>query len=134
MPDSTQPQCTLPLPFPDDPLERTVLVILRRMAIHGLRDARASWLAIEHFGLSFRQPLVLLRCYMHELASVSNRSIRIAPCCAPGMTRDEGLLMAALGAPALDLLETLTDADDVSRVMTTACAVRKALMEPGDAG
>src|SRR3569833_4568952 len=86
----------LPLPLPIGNTERAALVILRRMAAHGFRDAAATMLAIDTFGTGFRRVLVLLRAYMVELARGANRTISLAPCCALRMTRDEGLMMNAL--------------------------------------
>ena len=86
----------LPLPLPPGRAERAVLVILRRMAAHGFRDASATMLALETFGTDFRRVLVLLRAFMVELARASQRTIRLAPCCALRMTEDEGLVMEAL--------------------------------------
>jgi hypothetical protein len=86
----------LPLPLPPGRAERAVLVILRRMAAHGFRDASATMLALETFGTDFRRVLVLLRAFMVELARCSSRTIQLAPCCAMRMTADEGLLMETL--------------------------------------
>jgi hypothetical protein len=86
----------LPLPLPPGRAERAVLVILRRMAAHGFRDAAATMLALETFGTDFRRVLVLLRAFMVELARASHRTIQLAPCCALRMTEDEGLIMETL--------------------------------------
>lgn len=86
----------LPLPLPPGRAERAVLVIVRRMAAHGFRDAAATMLALETFGTDFRRVLVLLRAFMVELARCSSRTISLAPCCAMRMTGDEGLLMEVL--------------------------------------
>ena len=133
MSDAHSHRCALPLMLPEDRDERLLLVLLRRMAIHGLHDARASWMALENYGIGFRKPLVLMRCFLHELASASQRNIRLAPCCAPRMTRDEGLMLAAIDLPSLDGLEALTDAGDVSRVMSAAHALRGELVRAASA-
>lgn len=86
----------LPLPLPAERTGRMVLVAMRRMAAHGIRDAHAAWLMLDLFGARFRRPLVLLRAFMLEFAQASHRPIRIAPCCSLRMTRDEGLLIDAL--------------------------------------
>lgn len=127
MSEPVSPRCRLPVPYPSSPLEQTMLVLLRRMAIHGLHDAGATMVAIDRFGTGFRKPLVLLRCFLLELATASKRSIAIAPCCAPRMTRDEALMIEAIGNPALDLLAALTDADNVGRAMSAAHALRHEL-------
>jgi hypothetical protein len=86
----------LPLPLPPGRAERAALVILRRMAAHGFRDASATMLALDTFGIDFRRVMVLLRAFMVELARCSSRTIQLAPCCAMRMTEDEGLMMEAL--------------------------------------
>lgn len=86
----------LPLPAPHDPLERLLLIAMRRMGAHGLHDAWAALLLLDRFGLHFRRPLVLLRAYVMELARTSQRQIVLAPCCAGRMTEDEGRMVAAL--------------------------------------
>lgn len=86
----------LPLPLPDRRSERHVLVAMRRMATHGIRDAHAAMLMLDLFGGRFRRPLVLLRAFMLEFARASQRSIKIAPCCSLRMTTDEGQLIEAL--------------------------------------
>lgn len=93
----------LPLPLPDDGTERIVLIALRRMAAHGIRDASAAWLMLDRFGARFRRPLVLLRAFMVELAQSSQRAIKIAPCCAMRMTEDEGLILSVLRQARSDL-------------------------------
>lgn len=101
----------LPLPLPEGRVERVVLICIRRMAAHGIRDAQAALIAIDTFGVNFRRPLVLMRAYIVELAQISQRSIKIAPCCAMRMTRDEGLILAALNLAGSDLAaanQTLT--------------------------
>ncbi|WP_379551064.1 DUF6628 family protein [Qipengyuania sp. DGS5-3] len=111
---------SLPLPLPDCPIERGVLVIARRTAIHGLQDAEASFLAIRIFKTRFRRPLALIRCLVHEIAAASKRSIKIAPCCTPGMTLDEGLLLGAICGDGLPSLLGLTDNDDCGSTLPVA--------------
>jgi hypothetical protein len=93
---ASETAAVLPLPLPPGRAERAVLVILRRMAAHGFRDAAATMLALETFGTDFRRVLVLLRAFMVELARASRRTIQLAPCCALRMTADEGLVMETL--------------------------------------
>ena len=88
----------LELPLPARRHQTLGLVILRRMAGHGLHDARATMLALDAGGTDFRKLLVLARALIVDLARTSQRRILLAPCCAAGMTRDEGLLMALIGA------------------------------------
>jgi len=86
----------LPLPLPADPTMRAILVAIRRMAAHGIRDANAASMMVGHFGLRFRMPLALVRALVIEIARCSRRSIALAPCCAMRMTEDEGLILSAL--------------------------------------
>lgn len=123
----------LPLPLPIGNAERAALVILRRMAAHGFRDAAATMLAIETFGTGFRRVLVLLRAYMVELARGSNRTISLAPCCAMRMTRDEGLMMNALAMAREDTesaarsLRLLSHSQHVGEPLSVAHMVNRAL-------
>lgn len=135
MPEPAETREILPLPLPADRAARAALVILRRMAAHGFRDAAATMLAIETFGTGFRRVLVLLRAYMVELARGSNRTIALAPCCAMRMTDDEGLLMQAL-ALARDDAETaarclrlLTRSSQVGEPLSVACMVNRSLRQ-----
>lgn len=125
------------LPMPDHSTDRNVLVMIRRMAAHGLRDANAAMIGMNHFGNGFRQPLVLLRCYVAEVARASQRSIQIANCCAPRMTRDEGLMLETLAlssrAPerAIRNLQELTGSETPSRALTVAQGLNAALHNGG---
>lgn len=127
----------LPLPLPDGRTERILLVMLRRMAAHGIRDASAAWLALDNFGVQFRRPLVLMRSLMVELAQCSHRTIRIAPCCAMQMTRDEGLLMEALNAGgnhasrAGPALCALSGGPDICETLSLTSALNAALADMG---
>ena len=95
--------CLLPLPLPDDRIERSVLFAVRRMAAHGVRDVSAAWLILDLFSTGFRRPLVLLRAFMLELAHTATAPIRVAPCCAPRMTEHEGLIMLTLFGASEDM-------------------------------
>lgn len=88
--------CALPLPLPVGRDEQVLLLLFRRMAIHGLRDARASMLALDQFGSGFLRRLHLVRAFMHGLARHAQEPLTVAPCCAPRMTRHEGLVVAAM--------------------------------------
>ncbi len=137
----------MPAPYPDDvpvlyPLpdaqhDRIVLKLIRRMGAHGLHDAWASWIAVQHFGAAFRQPLTLLRCFMRELALASHRPIHIASCCAPRMTRDEALMLEALALSASRphrsrlYIRHVTDLGATARVWTVAAAFHNALANIG---
>jgi len=131
---STQP---LLLPMPDPCTDRTMIIIIRRVGGHGTRDAQASMLALRHFGQSFRQILVLARCYITEIAHASQRNIMIANCCAPKMTRDEALLLETIALSqkhpdrtARNLSE-LTAGGAGQRVATVARALNNALENHG---
>lgn len=125
----------LPLPLPEGRVERIVLVCIRRMAAHGIRDAQAALIAIDTFGVNFRRPLVLMRAYILELAQISQRSIKIAPCCAMRMTKDEGLIIAALSLAGSDLaaadhtLTSLLGDCCVGEPLSAAALLNRALKE-----
>lgn len=88
--------CALPLPLPQGQRAQLVLLLFRRMAIHGPRDARASMLALDQLGSGFLRTLHLMRAFLHRLACHAQEPLRVAPCCAPRMTRHEGLVVAAM--------------------------------------
>lgn len=123
MPEST----TLDLPLPARRHQTLGLVLLRRIAKHGLHDARATMLAMDATGLDFRKLLVICRALVVDLARTSRRKIVLAPCCASGMTRDEGLLMALIGGAGLDVFAALTDDARCRAAMTTARALGQEL-------
>ena len=117
----------LELPLPARRHQTLGLVILRRIAGHGLHDARATMLALDAGGTDFRRLLVLARALIVDLARTSQRRIFLAPCCAAGMTRDEGLLMALVGGAGLDVHGVLTDDSSCPVAMTTAHALGEEL-------
>jgi hypothetical protein len=80
-------------------------------------------LALDAGGTEFRRLLVLARALVVDLARTSRRRILLAPCCAAGMTRDEGLLMAMIGGGGLDVHGVLTDDAGCAIAMTTAHAL-----------
>lgn len=113
---------TLEIPLPARRAHTLGLVIFRRIASHGLHDARATMLAVDAAGSEFRRLLVLARTLVVDLTRNSHRRITLAPCCAPGMTRDEGLLMAMVGGGGLDVHAALTDDAICHAALTTAHA------------
>lgn len=127
----------LPFPLPGDAMQRMVLVAVRRMAAHGIRDAQAAMLFVNGVGPGFRQPLVLLRAFVVELAGVSRRTIRLAPCCALRMTQDEarivGVLAAAASSPACAArhLRDLAGGGCVDHPLSTAAAFNDAAANLG---
>ena len=92
----------LPHSAPDRPAERLLLFMIRRMGMGGLDDAHAAQAMIATFGRNFRQPLVLLRAFMAELARVAARPLMIAPCCCLRSTSDERQLLDAIAISAVD--------------------------------
>lgn len=135
-------ECLLPLPLPDTRSERTTLFAVRRMAAHGVRDVSAAWLLIDFYSTGFRRPLVLLRAFMLELAHSARAPIRVAPCCTPRMTRDEGLIIGTLRFAATDLaaaedsLAELAQSPQVSEPLSAAAVFARvtaeiALTRPG---
>lgn len=127
----------LPHAAPQDGPSRALLVALRRMAIHGLHDASASLLMIEHFGLHFRKPLVLMRTLLMEVSQTTRQPIQIAPCCAPRMTAAENALLRALASAAQDPglasqhLRELTKAPAIEGLLATTRALAGALQDSG---
>lgn len=110
----------LDLPLPARRHQTLGLVLIRRMAGHGLQDARAAMMAMDAAGRDFRKLLVLARAVVVELARSSRRRILLAPCCAAGMTRDEGLLVAMIDGAGLDAHAALTDDALCRAAFTTA--------------
>lgn len=115
-----------PLPLPNDRVERTVLLAMRRMAMHGIRDASAAWLMLDVFSARFIRPLVLLRAFMFRLSRASRRPLRMASCCAPFMTDDEALILAVLReaearpSVAEQALASLTRNHQLARALSAA--------------
>ena len=112
----------LDIPLPARRQDTLGLVIFRRMAAHGLSDARATMLALDAGGQNFRRMLILSRALVVDLARASQRRILLAPCCATGMTRDEGLLMDLIKGGGLDIYAALTDDARCNAALTTAHA------------
>ncbi|MDE1915839.1 MAG: hypothetical protein KGJ57_05955 [Sphingomonadales bacterium] len=127
----------LPHPAPNDRPSRTLLVAVRRMAVHGLYDASAALLMVQAFGVHFRKPLVLLRAFLMETSAAASGAIRIAPCCLPRMTAQEGAMMAAIAHALTDPdlaanhLATVTGQVAPGGLFTTMQALSMALRECG---
>ncbi|QZD92404.1 hypothetical protein K3162_12845 [Qipengyuania xiapuensis] len=119
----------LDLPLPARRHETLGLVMIRRLAGHGLSDARATMLALDAAGPRFRKLLLLTRTLVTELARSSRRKIYLAPCCAAGMTRDEGLIMSLIGGAGLDVSEALTDNTQPNTAIASAHALGEELSE-----
>ena len=117
----------LDLPLPARRRPTLGLARVRRLAGHGLHDARATMLALDASGTEFRRLLVLARALVVDLARTSRRKILLAPCCAAGMTRDEGLLMAMVGGGGLDVHGVLTEDAACTDAMATAHALGEEL-------
>ncbi len=99
----------LDLPLPALRHQALGLLLIRRMTSHGQHDTRAAMLAMDVAGARFRKLLVLARAFMVDLGTTSQRRIRLAPFCAGGMTRDEGLIVDLFETGRLDVLAALTD-------------------------
>lgn len=104
MTDSAKFDTMLPYPAPVCGEARTVLFVIRRMAIHGLEDAHASHAMINSYGLGYREPLILVRTLLSEIARHARANIIVAPCCSPRMTAHEYALLSAIRDPANDAL------------------------------
>ena len=81
---------------------RLALFAIRRMGAHGLADAPAASAILNGFGLHFRRPLMLLRAFMHDMATNSAAAVQIAPCCCLRMTSAESALVAILARVETD--------------------------------
>jgi hypothetical protein len=123
--------------MPEDANTRLALFAIRRLGAHGLGDAHVAHAFVSRFGESFRRPLVLIRAFMHELATTATQPIAIAPCCCPRTTPSEAALLTVLarasGSPctAWVLLADQLGTRDVGAVLACAEAVAAAF---GDAG
>jgi hypothetical protein len=116
--------CALPLPLPVGRDEQVLLLLFRRMAIHGLRDARASMLALDQFGSGFLRRLHLIRAFLLGLARHAQEPLTIAPCCAPRMTRHEGLVLSAMAHACPVALLELAGPTGYRELVTLAHALR----------
>ena len=68
----------LDLPLPARRHQTLALVLVRRLAGHGLHDARATMLALDAGGTEFRRLLVLARALVVDLARTSRRRIPVS--------------------------------------------------------
>jgi hypothetical protein len=136
MPDANLEQM-LPHRAPLDPASRAVLVTVRRMAMHGLHDAHAALLMVQHFGLHFRKALVLLRAVVLDLGRIASAPVTIAPCCMARMTAQEGALLAALACAPLDPasanahLQELTGSAQTDGLLATIRVLANTLSDAG---
>ncbi|WP_435201637.1 DUF6628 family protein [Qipengyuania sp. 902] len=122
---STAPALDLPLPAHRE--LSLALVLVRRMAMAGPDDSRAAMLALNVAGSGFRRLLVLARCFVVELARSSRRTLTLAPCCATGMTRDEGLMVDLLRNADLATYAALTEDAPCHRARSAAQALGEEL-------
>lgn len=86
----------IPHRAPTDPVARTLLVAIRRLAAGGLSDAHATNILIGDFGLAYRRPLMFLRVLVAEISRIAERQIHVAPCCCPRMTSGEAAFLTAI--------------------------------------
>lgn len=115
-------QTLLPHPLPNCADSRTLLIAMRRMAIHGLRDAVAANLLLGQFGLGAQKVGTLLRAMLTDIALAAQGNVVIAPCCVPRMTPHERLMLLAIADPdrsAEPLLELTSSADCLRPVVAT---------------
>ena len=131
------PNILLPHPLPDDPIARTILIALRRMAIGGLADAHAATAMLGQFGIGYRRPLMFLRILMQEVSRGATRSIAIAPSCCCRITEGEAafllLIDCARAHPevARATLARSTGTLDCLPALAVAQALGEALAELG---
>lgn len=99
MNDASKLPTLLPHRLPSQGDARQLLFALRRMAVHGIDDAFATHSMLTAFGMRYRQPLVLLRALLVEMAREAKGNVVVAPCCAPRMTADEHNILVAIADP-----------------------------------
>ncbi|WP_324262681.1 DUF6628 family protein [Altererythrobacter sp. H2] len=116
--------CALPHPLPACRREQALLLMFRRMAIHGLHDAHASMVALDQFGGGFLRALHLMRAFLHGLARHASGRIQVAPGCAPRMTRHEALVVAAMSGGCPVALLELSGPDGYADLLTLAQALQ----------
>ncbi|MEP6785044.1 MAG: DUF6628 family protein [Sphingomonadales bacterium] len=127
----------VPYPAPEQKTARTLLIALRRIAAGGIDDASATNLLIGSFGMGYRRPLMFLRVLMQEVSRVSQRQIRIAPCCCPRMTDGEAAILCAIEVArdnpdlARAGLSRVTGTLDLSPAVSIAQALGSALDDLG---
>lgn len=85
----------------------------RLMAGGGVNDAHAASLMLGWFGQGYRRPLVLMRALLLEMSRVSNRQIQLAPPCCGRITRDEALILRALGREETEFRACHADANEL---------------------
>jgi hypothetical protein len=116
---------------------RIALLVIRRMAAHGVNDARAAQVMFQAFGAHFPRPLVLMRAMMADIAASAATSITVAPCCCPRATAAEiGLLHILEGAEqspakARLLLADLLGNRSVDGTLASVAAVSAAFADFG---
>jgi hypothetical protein len=122
---------------PNDGVERTLLIAIRRIAIGGLTDASAANLLLSEFGLGYRRPLMFLRIMMAEISRISHRQISIAPCCCLRMTMGEAGFLSAVRnarrrpADARAQIALITGTFDCLAALSVAQALGNALEDIG---
>lgn len=116
--------CALPLPLPETRQEQALLLMFRRMAIHGLHDARTSLFTLDHFGSGFLRTLHLVRAFLHGLARHVQAPLKVAPCCTPRMTRHEGLVISAMAQACPVALLELSGPEGYRELVTLAQALQ----------
>ena len=127
----------LSLTVPDDPDLALVLLMLRKMASGDLHDTELAELAYQAFGREYERPLTLIRAYMIEAASASQRRIRIVRQSCNRMTNDEGRMLDALVLATRDRdsaeveLRELCDSSEVVAPLAAAQLLAGALIDLG---
>ncbi len=128
-------QLVAPLPCNED--QKLLLSVIRRMGAHGINDAAACNILRHHFGSRYRQPYLLIRTVMLDLARHARLNITVAPCCCRQMTTDERQLLTVIQhatvqpALALMLLNDLTGNRECHGLLATIAAVNEAFAALG---
>lgn len=116
---------------------RFLLLMIRTMGARGIRDAQASSAAMQFFGGSYRQPLLLIQTLMLDLLRAARFNIIIGPQCCPRVTTDEWQLLTAIELAAHNpkraqmLLTDLTGNRECQGVIATIEAITQSFASLG---
>lgn len=116
---------------------RLFLFVFRRMGAHGLNDAIAAHAMLRVFGKAYRRPLMLMRALMADVATQTNVTIAIAPCCFTRITHAEVAMLTVIAraerqpAVAALLLSDLLGVRHIDGLLASATAVAGAFADAG---
>lgn len=132
-----QPLNLLLSPMPDYLGSRLLLLAMRRLGAHGLRDAPLAQHFLTVIGKGFQRPLIMTRLLVSELSAAASGPIQIAPCCCPRLTAAErAVIDAAIRLPdapgaAHLLLADLLGTRHAAAALASLAAVNDAYLDAG---